>query len=466
MVDIFERARIAEILNITDDDKWKINDRTSDGLVLLAADEKHILGSTIHGLIFDIKSETVVCPPLNKMNFDCVTDKVPIIGNDVKVTVDGLNISLPLNECKIYAGYDGAVYRVFHHNGKTRYATQKKIDGTFSRWGPSDTFSEIYEQLGGCDPYVEGVPKDVVFFFLMVHPSLQVVSHLNVAQGALVLIRVHSSDNTYVPTRSDRFRWVENNEISLDVANLLLKGKNHPDPRLSSGDTVIICHQIATIRLVSPSYAWRSDCRNDDNNHMNMLYTRLGDGNVSGLHKVSDDDFLKKYVPLKYIPINALKDQVEKCVDIDFQLGDAKYSVMEKNRRYCIFMNVLHMVPPTSRMSVIEAFENYGRDRRDFIDWVCSDDFSLVNVKNDKRLVRMKTGLNRLGNIVTIIEKAMGQKDYNMRSHVHNLVKNERGESLFRLIKIMKVHTSPNKPVSTQPSVEGLLGSAAVDEHL
>jgi len=91
-----------------------------------------------------------------------------------------------------FIGHDATLMRVWYRDGVAHISSHRSIDARRSRWGDSPSFPEIYTQLGG--PEIRTLFGDTfthsnfVHFFLLVHPSLQSGSQLDVGEGYIVYL--------------------------------------------------------------------------------------------------------------------------------------------------------------------------------------------------------------------------------------------------------------------------------------
>lgn len=434
MAQVLEQHQVAQLLNIPVDAAWKISARGDDGLVLMSildSNKNHSL-MRYNGMILDLKRNVVVCPPINEMNCKYISSTVPMLNERVTMKLDSnTTYSLPLSDVKFYRGHDGGILRVFRHQGKTHYATHNNLRAAVSRWGPSPTFLEIFTELGGCDPYEKGAPEDVVFYFLLVHPTLQAVSHEDIGTGRLILLKTSGDLKSFDPIL---LGWKEDSQITLEDANNILAGNGDFDERLSGADNVIVVHQSVTINVTSPAYEWRFNMRDNDSNVVHRLYSALSDSYMTGKYKVTADKYLAKYIPLVVVPMSMLKENRmwTKCDGA---------AVVQKlyTRQYNIFMNIIYAMPYCVRPQLIQAFESFGKNKKQLVAWLSDETFSLADLKKDPL-----NNANALKRIEQIVSEASDRCEINGRSfneNIGSLLEHERGDSLYRMVKLMQNKT-------------------------
>jgi hypothetical protein len=105
--------------------------------------------------------------------------------------IDGVMIPFSYD---VREGHEGTLIRVLMHNGKIYYATHRRLDFVNSKWGDSETFELMWEQLGGSsaeDLFGENDQSPFVYFFIIQHNSLMAVSREEFPEekpGRLILI--------------------------------------------------------------------------------------------------------------------------------------------------------------------------------------------------------------------------------------------------------------------------------------
>lgn len=199
------KSQIAEILNIENSAAWDVVDFDEEKSLYLVHHRPEAdlnLYGDIRGIIVDIKAKTIVCKSYpytpvytsDKLRLS-KKGRLTIKEFDKSIVQEGCDdVILDMDNVDIKIGFEGTLIHVFKHDGRVYRSTRKKIDASRSRWGKSDTFTELYWKLNG--------PKDEDLFnpdskyspycyiFIVVHPSLQVASKDNVGDGYLVYLGV------------------------------------------------------------------------------------------------------------------------------------------------------------------------------------------------------------------------------------------------------------------------------------
>jgi len=199
------------------------------------------------------------------------------------------------------------------------FATRKRLNANGYRGGHDNpTFHELYERFNG--PTLEQLfdteklYSPFVYNFLIVHPSLQLVSKADIGQGYMIYLGVDqmwtSETSPYDPDLVD-WNYVSLSGVSRDLNVVrqnptqyiyeqpylnkdqadhhLTYGWIDPnlvsqpqDPRLSFGEFIIMTlYQEGVIvkqfRIYSAAYSWRQQIRNDNPNLKNQFYALTTD---------------------------------------------------------------------------------------------------------------------------------------------------------------------------------------------
>lgn len=441
------------------DHTWKISDRDKEtGLVMvgITVSDPHL--QKYNAMVLDVLNERIVCEPINALSYDCVGTSVPLDkdGVNLKCLIDqNTSVTLPLSEVSFYPGHEGAILRVFYHNDQTWYSTYRRLDASSSRWGPSKTFLELYEELGGKDPYTNGAPKTAVFYFLLLHRELQSVSQDEIGEnGQLILLRTAGECGDFDAIKA--FDLQVESPLTLEQANALLQGANHPDPRLSGADFIMVIHPTMTVKIVTPAYRWRTAVRRDNSNLHHLIYSSLTDANQDGRFGVSSKDYLEKYIPFKPLPLSVIEVFHKNKLPLGIAVGTKEEVLANRgNREHNIFMNLFLTVSPAGRQTVIDCYKNFEHDRNELVAWISDDKFELSSVTDEVCRKFYEHASKRIEQIVKEVNNRLqlnrGYLTNYFSFHLKKILLNENGVSLYRLIKLMKDKKNNRMPVLNRP---------------
>ncbi len=161
---------------------------------------KRSSNQSIRGKIVDIKNKIVVCTSLGYPSEVSISDLiydekyglcyVPAFQKDNTFDI----IPLKKQDCELtlHISLEGAVIRLFKHDGVIRYSSHRKINCVNSRCGDSPTFLEMYKELNGPDVDTLFDPQKRYsahcYLFLMSHPQTLCSSRLQLGDGILTHI--------------------------------------------------------------------------------------------------------------------------------------------------------------------------------------------------------------------------------------------------------------------------------------
>lgn len=164
---------------------------------------------------------------------ECVGDTARILikgfGHTPVIVTDQLPTALDLlgysfDQVKVYPGQEGAVVRVFKHRGQVFFSTNKKFNGTTSRWSQSKSFYQLYQELGGPDFELLFDPLEensrVCYHFMLVHPSLAVATKLSRGYLSLLSVEpmVEGADKGEVPFETSKGGSIPVDPMELGMA--------------------------------------------------------------------------------------------------------------------------------------------------------------------------------------------------------------------------------------------------------
>lgn len=467
---------VADILKIENDGTWEIVDSdTENNLVMIdyraqTSSKKH---GWIRGFVVDTNKKTKVCWPYLP-NVNVVADKLQLSSHGTVDLSDetGQAVSINPDDHLIERGCEGTVIRVFFHNGKTYYATHRKLDASQSRWITTKNFSEMYDDLGGPRDLFYGsgdfstvYQLDTVYYFLVCHSEVQIVTQhgagriifLGTMEGSFGVLTVCSAtvghgDNTTVDRLLERFP--RPTPLSLEAANAVLEGNQHPDYRLSHGDFVVITDKAAsrTIKVMSRSYNWRSNIRNDDPNLEHFWFCLSSDAHLTGKRMLNDRDFMVRYPIVKIVDRRLIFNMINREEDIPMDLADETSDILRSchKRIQLIFQIVVHILPPCQKSKMVAIYTEFFGHRKNTTDWLYSIYYGKVDTKQFEVVRSGKSQGNRVKQIIDEVTRFAEERNRNQLNpkllpfdrlvfeNIVNLIAKESGNSLYRVWKQLK----------------------------
>ena len=191
------RADISRILGIENSAAWEIVSSDPDHNLYMVHHKLEANLSDygqIRGIVVDTRAGCIVCRSYG-YSPTVVSNQLTLRSDDGNIHLtDELGQEHVLNPARslFKIGFEGTMINVFKHDGIVYRSTRKRLDASKSRWGTSQTFLDMYWQLGG--------PSDEELFdiyssyspychtFIIVHPEVLVVSKDNVGDGYLVYL--------------------------------------------------------------------------------------------------------------------------------------------------------------------------------------------------------------------------------------------------------------------------------------
>ena len=430
-----------------------------------------------------------------------------------------------LDKFMITRGFEATNISTFKHNNKVYHATNKRIDSSKSRWGGSRTFTELYYEVGGlADNELfdeQTIYSPFVYETLLVHPSLLQVTKLPVGSGFIVSLGVKimwdQKNTPYPDTTNPQKDFIIKTivgtdklplnptvpvvytpvNIDLETANKHLKygfydqqDYKDVDIRLTPGEFVIIYSVddsgeiIKTYKVQSTSYSWRWNTRNNDQNIRHRLYQLSS--SVNEIIGTDPESFISDFVDI--FPVmtpHSIKDlenmiqdspiivypQSHNYLDGDYSkllLNDADKKNGVEKRFYNIFLCLFAAIPLYMQKDYLGNYDEFIKSRYNLIAWL--KNFAIkgnIPDTDDYRRVR---------DIITVAKKqANYMKSQPRRADVpnmtfiqsvnrtiYNFIHKERGESLYKLVKLM----NNEKIVGEKLVNEKLLGEKLLNGKL
>lgn len=481
-----EYQKVSTILGIPISDSWSIVDKQGP-LVMVHYEDNADMQTygDLRGVLVDIDEERVVVDSFGYTP-TAITSSLEVSedGNIEIEDTDGKSHVFPVSECKIKRAFEGVVMRAIWYKGSGYLMTHRRIDPVRSRWGTSVTFVEMYNQAGGptanqlfdlSKPY-----SDTCYNFLVVHPDLLVATKQHVEHAYIVCldetkVRFETDPETSSPGIFDVKKCqrelpvhVTKNfmhsppELSVREANGHMANgyylqDNVEDPRMSTGEAVMLYRYVNgeivdIVKVCSVAYGWRTMMRGNNPNIAHQFYTHF-----DYVYKDFDEktfrseDGLIPIEPVEHRDILAYFEQSRKKI---FRLPmfnpNLTYLNGPKNRDmriYILWLNYFVSVPINKQQEVINYYQKFINDRNDLIAWLqylernnktvdyleISDRAKAI-IKSVRVLaeesVRNGTNVDRYGRRLAF--KTL------LKRTVDNLMKKEKGSSLYALIRDMR----------------------------
>ncbi len=475
------------------DAKLSIGD-ISDHLVLIKGPEE------IKGSIVDLVRQKVVCPPSGRID-SVISDHLPIKNGMMHLVDDRFEDHFfDLKECVIEDGHEGTIVRVWYDQtaDKTKYSTKGKINSEKSCWVVTKYFFDMYLELNGPTNLFDTLKADrnLVFYFLMVHPEVQVVSSENIGHGRLIYLGLETTrkeedsrkeedyshylafigdDKTdpypeipCMPSKSKEFQTHQRSHLIADLelnfprdqpltveeANQRLCGpKDCKDYRIDGTNFIVITQGQIRVKVMTPGYAWRFKLRDNQPNLAYMWYNLVTDSYVSGRMALSDQDYLKKYPQLKPVDTAIVKRRVDLGQDLKFDLmrsenqrfspSAAQASV--DSRLHNIFQVTILSIPPAQRSQLLEVYQEFFHQRTEVVDWLYSlylspklkpESEGNSEMENPRISKILEDVVNYAKQIQgSRLDKTGGSFNMLVLNNIKNLIAKEAGKSLYRLVR-------------------------------
>lgn len=499
------RGTIAEILHIPNDDNWMIQDSIPEkNLYLIYYTEHADLNryGNLRGIIVDTDAKAIVSRGRGYVPVVTTDNITPDEKGELHLT-DEYKYSYTVKDFAIQRGFEGTTIYRFKHNGIVYFSTNKIIDATRSRWGAaSKQFKEIYDELGGPKDNdlfdSETLFSPYVHEFLIVHPDLLIVTKLPIGTGFICYLGCkviwdvkNSPFSNYNPDRDDDIMVVAGidkvpintkvpvvhlvKDITLQEANKHLQygfyeeqDFSQIDSRLTSAEFVVLYsfnekkEVQNVIKIQSTAYAWRDAMRKQNNNLKYRFYELVTKSYFSNQEDPEDiyDIYLEEFPVMTPREIKELENLIHKEALIVYPqeqdyTGTRFMSMLEKKeqRLYNIFLCFLMAVPLHQQEQVLGLYPEFEKDRMDLIYWIQRLRSSGIDLKSDEKYRRVE-------NIVSVAYKQANFSYHNPQNdrnghkgqygqtvdsiyckNVYSFIMKERGDSLYRLVKLMHEHT-------------------------
>lgn len=355
----------------------------------------------LRGTVVDTSARVIVCQSFGYTKTATTNKIIEEENGDIIVEDDDKEMFLfEKDQMMIKIGYEGVIIRVFKHNGNIYRCTHKKLNPIKSRWGPSEFFITMYENLKGPkdELFEEGCRfSPWVYMFLVVDPMLLVGTRQNTQSGYLVYLGNRKMkwgpefSDTEVGVREEKplYSLPEKTEIvtpellSLKQANVHLESgfylnRKTNDERLKSGEFVIFYklkdgEVVELLKIQSVAYSWRVGLRANKDNLSFQFHNLLMSAEMDPRNPDEVADFKKKFpiLPL-YAPAD-LKSELENGPILSFEdepVDEASVIAKKIDRIHLIWLAFFLSVPPVRQNEVVNFFNDAIDERRYVADWI------------------------------------------------------------------------------------------------
>jgi len=463
---------VAAALKVPVVDDWEIYDEDPEHHLVLVhtnPDADLVKYGWIKGLVLDTRTWKVVCQSYGNstsVSLSMTRDLAPVqtIVHAPKapptkaevfrlMTMDGQRLELSSDRLMWVDGYDGTLVRVWKHGGEVYVSSHKRIHTDRATWGGSPPFKQLYTELGGPTDALFGDAESSrqVFTFLMVHPALQIGSHVPMEKPFLLYLGEHIMDGAgdlpSLPVVLETLQCP--NQLTLAEVNDRLKYGYYPpeqsphlrtDPRTSHGEFVM-CFEYTDasktriarcLKVQSDAYTWRVAMRDNDANLEHLVFTVAGIKRRDLRRRMDFYEFANRY-PFIDIPTQEeLPYLVPRMVP--------EQDVGTKQRQIAIGC-LVYATHPKRQADVLRHYTTYLIALEKLRKWVLHLDgatpeaFAGIEATGPTG----KYVVNRIKNILQVshgrADKAE-DKAKELEGSVRYLIEHEYGESLYKLFRV------------------------------
>lgn len=371
----------------------------------------------------------------------------------------------------VFPLYEGAMIRVWKHNGELMISTHKKIDCANSHWGSSKMFKELFLEYTKDFDFKEYTNDHTVHYFVLMNEDLLVCSKFPMTTRKGLVVYVGTRDKLNMDIKNAGWMLMQkmklpsltNDEIHngtgtfygpdlitkySEVTKLLTKGFYNQDAfeqdnPLCLGEGVVVTYnegkQRRNIRIVSSAYKKRSELVDNDPNILHRCYVLL---NKALYPKVGEDTYISQFPSISII--NTEKSQVP----ITGSYEGTAYTVEEltnksdmesHTRRFknIVMWYLLALALPHQK-AALRCMEYVVEERKKIIDILITNfnrfkngDFEGLTFKKD--MATMKHIQHRL----TEAEKFAKENNGNIKKNIKMGVLRDTGEWVFKMARLL-----------------------------
>jgi hypothetical protein len=471
------KTDVAVALNIPIVDDWDIYDEDPENhLVLVHTNPDADLATYgwIKGIVLDTTTWSVVCqsfPNSTTVSLSMTRDLAPVQTMQFEknappkkaevfrlVTLEGQRIELNSDRIQWVDGFDGTLVRVWKYRGKIYISSHKRIHTNKATWGGSPPFKQLYEELGGPTDALFGPTETdtsrLIHTFLMVHPALQIGSHVPLEHPFLLYVGEHvmkgEGELTSFPAVLETLRHPQH--LSLTEVNNRLKYGYYPpekspllakDPRTSHGEFVM-CFEytdatktriLRCLKVQSDAYTWRVAMRDNDANLEHLVFTVAGIKRRDLRRRPDFYEFANRYPFIDLPTQEELPYLVPKIVP--------ENDVGAKQRQIAIGC-LVYATHPKRQAEVLRHFTSYLIALEKIRKWILRLDSA-----TPERFATIEnagpTGKYVVGRVKNILQVSHGRADKletpeekrkELEGSIRYLVEHEYGESLYKIYRL------------------------------
>lgn len=467
---------VANALNVPVVDDWDVYDEDPQRHLVLVhthPDADLVKYGWIKGIVLDTRTWKVVCQSYGnstQVSLSMTRSLEPVktlVRKDNSMQVASVfrfqsleGQQLELNDMCIrwVEGFDGTLVRVWKHDGEVYVSSHRRIHTDRASWGGSPPFKEIYVSLGGPTEALFGdAPSSRhVYSFLIVHPALQIGSHVPLDESFLLYLEEHviPGDTPLTPLPSVLGTIRRPRELSLTAVNYaLMYGHYRPeesphlkkDPRTSHGEFVM-CFEYTDasktcisrcIKVQSDAYTWRVAMRDNDANLEHLVFTVAGIKKRDLRRRPDFYEFGNRYPYIDLPTHEEIPYIVPRFVP--------QTEVGTKQRQIAVG-SLVYAMHPTVQADILRHFATYLIALEEIRAWILR-----LTVAPPERFMAIEAsgpnGKYVAGRIRNILQVSQGraskcvvddEKRKELENSVRYLVEHEYGESLYKMYRIYK----------------------------
>lgn len=503
-----ENAKAAEVcsqvLGVPLGDEWNVGD-IIDSLAIVRAKDLDFDGTVI-----DVETKEVVVPASLYTHNVVSSNLSPINGGGIGVFMnqrqEGLVATFSPKGMHATPVFDGVVLRVYWYNSQMRFATISRIESDRSRWGGSAFFVDTFKAIGPSaeDLFDTTVPfSSTVYYFMLVDPHVMIATKQQVDQPYLVFIESREVERASVVTapgkkndcgeplfarrmlhylefkdmKQHQERVFECQPMTLEeIEDFLVKG--YYDLKISKHETIAAEQRLAEavvivtaegkgLKIMSESYEWRRNLRDENINVVQQFYILL-DQSVPIAQR--NENARIKYYPMcdiivDYDNVSAWKSSLKEELLRNgvlpplpcFGTGIAKTSSVLEHAQILIWINYVSSLPAHLQFEALDFYEDLIADRMMLADWIVGYATRGIVVPQKylsivpDRLKKIAFGVNkyyrndRMLGAVLLVQREYGMLVYPMVKIVKEFVHAMESGDYSRLDKLVVV---TNRPVT------------------
>lgn len=399
-------------------------------------------------------------------------------------------------------GFDGTFIRVFKWNGKIHVSFHRRLNSDNSTWSNgSETFREIYDRLGGPTTELFGDKpySPYTHYFILSDKQLTNCNKFPIDGGVLVYLgnkqvwdpeKLNVDNNLIdnhlrVPKTSGDIDSVQPfiykpEYLDLEQANKHLKygwstqteeieNLIENDERLGPGEFVVLygfdnlSKQQVVLRLHSTAYQFRELLNPGYNNNYYCQFCRW-----VNLSYRNWNDYDYNLPVVKPYSLSFLKNLIERDGYIRIWPENGELSKHDLNTRdgrlYHLLLLFLNCVPLFRQKYVIEYYDQFFKDRKELLNWICSIErlrtfdtlLQICGEKKSRRIIqiiqtaRMSAHSDFDRELYEEKQKPFKQRKrlfpvhLRIRSNIKNMIYNEGIEKHHRKDRLYQMFTTMN----------------------